>query len=188
MFYKNADCGYVYERVADTWIVHDNILKQVVDRTDDRFLLRRVTGEVDIEYYSAIDFSTPRLGFFNMPGGYSIYVCRVPKRRDWRQGIRPANLTSFNQGRCSMVSSHDIQNIATVRLNRKPSIPESIEMIEDTHTSVAVGNKFCVTDRGEVWYKGMSKVGTLNVESETIQLSRQYVHLQESLDQDLEGN
>jgi len=127
---------------------------------------------------------SPPLGYSNVDGE-AFYISRIPKRNDWRQGIRKENLVTLRQGQPRQYCFDNLVPVLIPIEGRYPKYSEVMERIEDIYTSCAFSKRFSLDDQARLWYKGSMKVGTGG--GGTPNLHEQYVYLTEALQEDL-GN
>lgn len=117
-----------------------------------------------------IDTTPAKLGYVNM-AGEAYYVCRMPMRNDWKQGLRWRNLATRGKG-------FDFGNSKYYELldclsGIYPSLEEAIRLLKKAG-SVAFSRDFCISNSGVLSYKS-AEVGYL--EGKLITLLSEYHHL-----------
>ena len=104
-----------------------------------------------------LDVSSPPLGFVNYEG-YACYVVRIPRRDDWRQGLRSRSLKSLTGiNMRDMSLRHLTQCIEDVY----PTLEEARVMAKDRH-SVAWHRHWAIAGDGELFYRSMGVVGSMD--------------------------
>lgn len=111
-----------------------------------------------------------KLGYLNR-NGKAIYIMRVPKRRDWRQGLRNNNVVGFvKQRRCNISN----QTIMEALEATYPSLDKAISMLQEGWSSVALSRQYAIESyrgRYNVIFRGTHKAGTFNIETKQVTLS-----------------
>lgn len=95
-----------------------------------------------------LDLRSPPLGNIDFRG-HTYYVSRVPKRNDWRQGIRKDNLAYTIDGRMYAY------NIPTLRVLNVPVF----NRYKPYKMGRAFSRNFSVDKEGSLWYKCREIVG-----------------------------
>lgn len=122
--------------------------------------------------------SLPELGYVNHRGVAS-YIARLPKRRDWRQGIRYSNLVSY----CGLpMEDIPYSAIADTLTNTYPTFERCIQSFAKSKTlrSIAWHRDWSVDKDGVVFHESIP-VGAL-LEGR-VSLSKEFLYLQEALDE-----
>ncbi len=116
------------------------------------------------------------LGFSNAEGEAS-YICRVPKRRDWRQGVRTNSMKSF--GLPPQVVGYAAIS-KTIR-NVYPNYDSCLRRVRERGGSWAWHRHWALTGNSEVLYKCRQVVGSIT--SGQPVLDEKFQHLQEYLEE-----
>lgn len=116
------------------------------------------------------------LGFVNYEKQAS-YVSRVPKRRDWRQGLRVGNMTSFG------IPQQIIPGLALSKTIKGiyPTYESTLGRVRDRGGSHAWHRHWAINEREEILYKHGVVVG--KIERGRPLLSSKYEYLQEYLEE-----
>jgi hypothetical protein len=177
--YNNA--GYAAERLIGTIvklktgdpIFIDNIVNGVVDYQ----LL--YDEEEDGPYQcklDALDIEPVRLGFVRTHYGYS-YICRIPKREDWRQGLRANTMRS----RDGIVAPEEIGWFSLYEC-----IKGIYPNLSDCGDGVAFHRDFKITKEGKINYKDKWDIGYFtNKEEKRYTLFENSMWARESLEEAL---
>lgn len=123
-----------------------------------------------------LDVKPRRLGYVNYEGSVC-YVMRVPKRRDYRQGLRGNTMSSMGP-----LHVHDIplHRLSDMLEGQYPSFEQALENCkQDRNNACAWHREWAVLRDGNLLHKGESIVGKV-VENQPM-LSEEYQWLQESL-------
>jgi len=96
-----------------------------------------------------LDLSSPPLGNIDYNGD-TYFVSRVPKRNDWRQGIRKDNLAYVYRGRIHKY------NIPSMKVLEAPVY----NVYKPYKKGRAFSRNFSVDEEGYLWYKCREIVGT----------------------------
>jgi len=131
---------------------------------------------VDCHELNVLDFT---LGFVNV-GVSAKFLSRVPLRRDWRQGLRPANVHS-SQG-----VAH-VEDIAKALLHRYPSFTQAVAQVK-THkvNTVAWCQDFALNVRGNLIWR-YDVVGNINFTTMQVELLPKFKYLTTSLKEVTDG-
>lgn len=139
-----------------------------------------ITGESSIVSLKDIDPTVPELGYVNYNAN-ACYVARLPKRRDWRQGIRYSNMVSYSG---HPVSKIPFSAIGKTLLKEFPSFDSCVKAFRAAKmVSIAWHLDWCLSRNGDVIEVlcQTERVGEL-VEGR-VSLSPEYIYLQEALDE-----
>lgn len=120
----------------------------------------------------------PELGYVNYQGVAS-YLVRLPKRRDWRQGIRYSNLRCVQGLDLNLIPYSSMCDTLT---NVYPTFEKCLNSFKRSKTlkSIAWHRDWAVSRAGEIYFQGEA-VGTLN--EGRVVLYNECKFLQESLDE-----
>ena len=124
-----------------------------------------------------LDLSSPPLVNINH-GGRVYYVARVPKRNDWRQGIRRENLSFVYEGRFCNYDLDSLDVLKAPVYDRYPTYKECLGK------NSAFSRTFSLDREKKLWYKCREVVGR-DVDGVPI-LDEEYEWLKEALDDSLE--
>jgi hypothetical protein len=195
--YKDFD--YAVTRIRDTIVMHGDVPVEVLtgrlsvrdvagfDPVVERpkvpvkapILVRDIkTGGQKIACISELTPSLPELGYANHRG-HATYVCRLPKRRDWRQGIRYSNLTTL----CGLnIDEVPYSALSDTLRGEFPSFERCLAGFNKSKTlkSIAWSNDWAVDRAMVVWYQGL-EVG--NILEGRVSLKNNFMYLQEALDE-----
>ena len=151
------------------------------DSTIGGFYLRNNQNLVVKLYCDEVNLHSPPLGFVNI-NRQCVFIARTPKRADWRQGIRLANVWVHGGKR---IDVHDFfQPIDNVYPPR--TLCASLVLNEEV-SSVAFHRRWAFTSGLRVQHKNLI-VGKLNIENEQINLDTKYSYLQEMVERDIYAN
>lgn len=168
------DAEYARSRIEETLVRLDGEPVYVHQVTQE--LIARVThplrfdGVVSDVKLGDLTLESPKLGWVNTEGG-AAYVSRIPKREDWRQGVRRNNLTTL--------TGRDIRGLDTRDIARciKGTYPRLQDVVKQRGL-VAWSREWAV-ENGLLHYKHYGVVGKLGGNVAT--LSGKYHYLYESL-------
>lgn len=183
---KYTDVEYAKSRVLNTFIRHNGKLWYVDHITDGgEFRLYNNGGELLKDRINNIDLSPPELGYFNTDL-YCHYCFRIPKRRDWKQGIRRSNI-DFTQNYETVPyfntnGYNDLYRLDQCVGKAYPTLTSCIDFIQDYKVSIAFSNNFALDERGSIIYKGLYPVGIINKQTNQPELYNKFKYLQESLE------
>lgn len=130
-------------------------------------------GEFRVEC-DDLNVLAPKLGFVNS-GGRALYLSRKPMRCDWRQGLRPAQITILTGRIGNRPTFRDIMKCLRGEYKK---LPASIRLLSEGHSSVAISRELCLVKKRnliEVHYCWRGRVGTLS--KKVITLDGKHKHL-----------
>lgn len=155
------DRQYTQMRLQNT-VVRDINLKGLVQIVDifrgekGGFNAEVVSFKKNTESYllplEDLDLASPPLGNVSYRGN-TYYVARVPKRNDWRQGLRSDNLSCVVRGKMYKYVLPSLSYLEAPVYNTYPSYADSVD------NGLAFSREFSLDDGGELWYKCREKVG-----------------------------
>jgi hypothetical protein len=119
---------------------------------------------------SELDVSSPPLGFVNCRG-HACYIMRVPRRDDWRQGLRQRSLKSLTGISMPSVS---MCSLAQAIENNYPTFDEALA--KSLHCDNVAWHRHWAVGNGRIYYRTMGSVGdvidggaTLDMECDFLQ-------------------
>jgi hypothetical protein len=183
-----GDREYADSRVTNTIVMHEGRPVTVVELAPSSegamaTVLDLLNSNRIVTRLDGLDLCPPKIGYVNY-GGVASYVCRMPKRRDYKQGTRMQNLVSH----CGL----PINSIAAAQLYSPivgdyPDFTTCIQSVgPDSGTknhSMAWHNDWALSVSGDITYKFGNVVGSLK-DSEP-KLLPQFKHLQKVLQRSL---
>jgi hypothetical protein len=173
------DYVYADTRLRDSIVMHKGVPVYVNgvlgDGSCDVYPLKGGRGKSYMAKLDELDVKPVKLGYINFKGR-SCYVMRMPKRRDWKQGLRGANITSI--GIDTDIHSIPMDEWERVILGNYPSFQSCVRGVSSTAVSMAWNRRWCVKQDLSLWYKE-EKVGEV-VDGKPL-LTQDYQHLNECL-------
>lgn len=118
-----------------------------------------------------LDCTPVPLGFVNNRNG-ATFLSRVPKRRDWRQGMRRENTSRIGYGETSSVG---------IKRTIEGKYPRLSAAIKRKSPLTAWHRHWAVSNTGQVFYKTRGVVG--KVVDGAVQLDDKWFYLKEYLDE-----
>lgn len=123
-----------------------------------------------------------KLGYINSRNG-AMFLARMPKRRDWRQGLRPSNVVVLDHGAAIKVSPQLMERLMSDYVKNFRSafeiLPKSLLM--EGRRALAWSRDWCAGKYG-LYYRGSENpVATFYAKRSTIKMDEQFTHLKESL-------
>ncbi len=187
--YKN-DYGYAATRLNGTIICRNGLPLQVREvARDGTVYCQTIITERPREFpLREFDLSTPELGFINHKGSIH-YLARVPKRDDWRQGLRTNSVKDMLE-RSRMTNGMIYKGVR----GKFPSFEEAVELSLTEGGLVAFSRHWALQANGvgacDLYYKWYGKAGKCSYEGSDVRLepseSYQFQHLRESLEEVLD--
>lgn len=119
---------------------------------------REVFCELD-----SLDVSPIKLGFLNTPNGIT-YMSRVPKRNDWRQGLRRGNTGfTYNPNLLSIDPEDRVfsRSLRDVIKGKYPQFRSALTYVKDKGQSRAFHRHWAVDKNLNVLYRGGNRVGSV---------------------------
>ena len=134
-------------------VSRDNLLDKAVIIGYDHLKRERKLNIKDL------NFCVGKLGYVNdVMTGLAMFISRIPIRRDFRQGLRSAQLCYNRNGSSGSISEVWLdQNIKAVNdcLNSKyPDFTEVIDLVEEYNNDVAFSKNFALSSKYRLLYKG----------------------------------
>jgi len=172
------DQEYVTMRLQNT-VVRDKKLEILVnifhvgEGEDGLWALVCKIGGEEVDRYnlslSDLELSSPPLGNIDY-NGHTYFVSRMPKRNDWRQGLRRDNLVYVQDGRLYNYNFDSLKMLNAPVYNRYKPYKKGR----------AFSRNFSVDKEGALWYKCREIVGQ-DVDGVPV-LSVKYEWLKEALE------
>jgi len=126
-----------------------------------------------------LNLSSPPLGNVDYLG-LSLYVSRVPKRNDWRQGLRSENLCYIHKGKTTAFRDLPYNILKMAIFNRYASYRCCSKVLEKKEIqSMSFSRNFSLDIRHQLWYKNRMVVG--GDDNGTPKLNAKYTWLKEAL-------
>lgn len=123
-----------------------------------------------------LDLTPVKLGYVNLEGFDAGYCVRVPKRNDWRQGMRRANI-KFLTGMLREVSYREFNDTI---IGKYPSFKESSKRSAETGRTIAWHRNWAVGIGDHLMHKG-KMVGRIREDKPV--LAEKFNWLEESLEE-----
>ncbi len=130
-------------------------------------------------------YTPVQLGYVNMKRGDALYVVRKPMRRDWRQGMRKANVTVI--GRQFNANNLNYKDMVPTMKGTFPAFNLVVDkFVNDMlDKSIAWCRDFALLPSGEIEYRGSHRVGYFNKKNGECVLKEEYTYLNEALEETL---
>lgn len=173
---------YANSRLAGTIVKYQGEAVYVSECFGERLAKIRVLphGNEDAVNLDHLDLSPIKLGYVNI-GGCAEYLQRIPKRRDWRQGLRANNVNNagvLEEGVAFLVN---------------PTYPTPDKVVDRvfhcSDESMAFSRHFSVRYDGCIRHKGRQSVGEVCLDDEdhaSWKLYDDFLHLEEALKEALD--
>lgn len=170
-----TDWRYASTRLNETVVRVGDIPVYVESVGPDGVLIKSLkTGKTAIVPLGKLNLKPVSLGYVNY-GKVASYVVRIPKRRDWRQGMRYGNIRSI----CGLeAQAIPFSKMADTIQGVFPSFKACCEGVNKDHNSLAWDRNWCVDRDMRVAYRGEC-VGTV-VEGNPM-LDEKHQYLEECL-------
>ena len=186
--YEN-DWEYASAKLGGSIVRYEGYPVWVVDVNDEYVCLDKIPsngGTFKVQLCD-LDLTPLPLGFVNGDNTCS-YIQRVPKRNDWKQGVRAANLMGLSSSSVNLnINSVDFVNTV---LNKFPSIENCMEYIECGECdSRAFNRRFSlgtlVKEGFSLFYKNY-RIGYLDpMRAKSYTLDKECFYLKELLEESL---
>lgn len=194
MTLQYQDPEYACERLSGS-IVRYGGAPVYVDHIDNEGYATIIPCGVQVPFvkhveYQELDLTPVPLGNVNTPHGV-VYASRVPKRRDWRQGLRENNLTVYGVVGFGDRLSLRGQAVTNTIMGIYPSFKESVEKVVcDEVVAVAFSRHFSVSkgEGGLTLHYREKEVGTIEISVEGTPLHKwkeEYSYLQEMFQEEV---
>lgn len=193
MFWYGNDLNYADSRIRNTIVKTPDqplLVERFAEQEDDAGNVKRLALGFGLDSEDLvsvptddIDLTPFRLGYVNK---YSraIYIVKVPKRQDWRQGLRLEQLQSLSGVAIKYLNNRDLRHML---MNKYPTLDECVLKLEEAlaegnHTNVGFAWHYdwALLEGFKVQYRGNRIVGQL-VNNQVI-LDDQYTYLREALE------
>jgi hypothetical protein len=146
------------------------------DRVTFAYLER--AGEALVCKLSDLNLKPVSLGMCNFLGE-ATFLCRMPMRNDWKQGLRRGNFRSLCGAPAELAKPLDLWRVIT---NKYPKFTECLGSLADVK-SMAWCREWAITKGHSLLYKGYGVVGSY-VGGQFV-LDNDYKFLDESLEESL---
>ena len=173
--------NYARSRLLNTIVLYEGDPVEIEHVGDGLAVYTKLKGGgADRCHLSSLDLTPIRLGYFNHDGD-AYYLKRLPKRHDWRQGLRGNNVNMprlLNQG------------VVALCKGTYPPFERACSMVEDGHSVVAFSRQFAIDSSGDLEYRGNYIVGGVqNLPlGHTVDLTPEYSYLAEALKEAIDGH
>ena len=141
-------------------------------------VFNKKNGEQEIVDYEDMDITPQTLGMCQYDF-HALYIERIPKRRDWRQGHRMANSSvTFVSGPHLRVK--DWKVLTQFPNPEYSKLGEAMEKVQDRFKSVAISPEFAIREDGDLMYKSFAHpVGNVNRRTLKMSLNDKHHWLEE---------
>lgn len=172
-----TDWEYAASRLLESVVRLDSepIMIERIEPNCSVFYTSLSNNEVGMTQLDKLDVRPVSLGYVNYKG-YASYVVRVPKRRDWRQGMRYNNIKSLSGPAAQEIP---MRFIAKTIVNSFPAYKKCCENFTGVRDSIAWHRHWAIKKNGDLLYKGEGVVGKI-VEGQPL-LDEKHLYLQEYL-------
>lgn len=175
---------YANTRLAGTYCLKDGKPTRVeMVMHDGNVMCQRLDGEEFVCNLDDLQVKGIKLGYINTPAT-AMFLARVPKRRDWRQGLRAANVVIINRGKVAKVHNGTLHEMMMHYdkqfLAARSVLARSSQYVGGKH--LAWSRDWCAAKRG-LYYRGSrNPVATYDNEKRRVTMLPGYHHLKESLE------
>lgn len=198
MMYSEDNIGYLKGRLEGTIIrmtkcgtpiLVNNIHRQGRSKNVLMYVNKLLYGhrewslEEDSVLFKDTLLKSPILGNVNTRRG-SIFLARKPLRHDWRQGLRPSNVSCKARGHVGLIGLQP-SYIAQSIHGDFPTFEVALQQAIDNRRNVAFSRKFSIDKEKNLWYKESKVVGNVGTDRPT--LENNFFWLKEMLDADAKG-
>lgn len=177
------DYEYAGTRLNQTLVRYNGKLVEVIQvRGDGNVEIRHIKNdEVERVKLDRLNLEPLPLGYANIKGANALYTYRIPKRNDWRQGSRAANL-GYRQGGEHHQFDVDYRFLLDVVDNLYPTFEEARKKSKEVGRVIAWCRAWAVAPTGEVRNRDR-KVG--RIIRDKVKLNKGFEYLKESLEESL---
>lgn len=159
---------YAKSRLSETIITHQGqpYFVSQVGGTNDKIIVV-LTSLVEDKIITAnldeCDINPVRLGYVNHKL-MSYYIMRAPMRKDWRQGLRMMNIITPDGENPRAIGW---KSIAETIMGKYPKYHDAITQVSKPASikKMAFSRDFSINRIGEIEYKGMFPIGSVNMEN-----------------------
>lgn len=186
----NEDYHYALEKLKDTVVRLKNgvpvIVEDVILQPKSCEVREIAGGERKYVKLRDMDLRSPPLGYVNYRDTV-IYVSRVPKRRDWRQGIRENNV-KLTPRLCHFEHLWANNCLTNCIMGKYPSLDDCLKKLDRRNSTgkpskIAWDRHWAVDSENIVYYKDWGQVGTLRKEDRTMVFDEKFSYLRESFEE-----
>ena len=181
--FYGKEFAYADTRLKDSIVMHDGDPVVVYGVTSGGSATVALLSDESRNTFSvplrSLDVTPVKLGYVNYKGR-TCYAMRMPKRRDWKQGLRGANITSMG-GEVHIHAVPDKEWAKTI-VGDYPTYEACLKAVARTAKSLAWSREWCVSKDLSLWHKGVL-VGKV-VDGQPL-LSGRYQYLSECLRESL---
>lgn len=158
---------------------------------DDKIMISGnniVTREWGVAEMADFILAPIQLGYVNHNGS-CVYIARIPKRHDWRQGIREENTRRHGWNNRNVKLKDMGESLYRLCMNKYPPFAVGVKLLRsDKVSSIAFTRQFALSGATKrqikVSYKG-HVIGTYNIEKDVINLNPNKKYLKERLGEHL---
>lgn len=178
------DASYASSRLDETVVTLNGrpVIVNGVDPACKVYCVDVMTGKDSVCDLDELCLTPVKVGFVNFRGE-AYYIVRKPMRRDWRQGLRLANVTCLNK---EFPRGLGLSDIGHSIINDYPTLADVVKTLrstEDVH-SIAWCREFALGKKGQLFHSD-SMVGYYNFGTGEFTLKEEYDYLKESLGENL---
>lgn len=157
------DLAYSQNRLLGTIVRAKDVPVMVREITEEKYICTDLTKNTNMVCpHEDIDLTPVPLGYVNY-GGVASYLARVPKRRDWKQGLRKENTITIGNG--YGLGKINLKELAKTIIGKYPTFKQILKTLsknEDKKVkSLAFSREFAVDKDFTLWYRGEYAVGTV---------------------------
>lgn len=183
------DYEYAAEKLPNTIVRLKNGNPVYVDLIDVRgklCLVKPLNNLNDMKRVKLqdLDLRSPPLGFVNYRDK-AVYVMRIPKRRDWRQGLRGANCIVDNNRFTleNLLATTGLYNCIVGKYPTIDSIIKKSKRVKKLELKIAWARHWALDTHNRVSYKNWGEVGTLEAGGKDISFDNGFSFLRESFEE-----
>ena len=178
------DSAYAFSRLDETVVTLAGrpVMVNGIDPMCKVHHIDVLTGNDSVCDLDELCLTPVKVGFVNFRGD-AYYIVRKPMRRDWRQGLRIANVTCINK---EFPRGITLADIGRSIINDYPTFVEVVKTLrntEDVH-SIAWCREFALGRKGQLFHAD-SLVGYFNFGNGEFTLKEEFDYLKESLGENL---
>lgn len=181
------DIGYAHGRLVGTIVLYKNKPVMINDIGGGFvYIMYLKDGKKEtVNYDGNFDLTPVPLGYTNY-NGLSLYLARIPMRKDWKQGLRTATTRCLLNGK-EYEGQVPFSELHKTIVGDHPPLAKAIEHVKLPHiTAMSFSRTFAIDKALDIWHKGRSKIGKIiNPKTHEYSLKDEFFWARETLEEAL---